>query len=84
MEQTGTIEDSVRDFIRETFWSGATTEELTDTSLLVDVGVLDSMNVLQLVDFIEEEFDFMLEPDELFRLTSVAGIAELIRERTGR
>jgi acyl carrier protein len=83
MEQTGTIESAVRDFVATTFWIGEPEgDELTDTTDLVDVGVVDSMNVLKLVDFIEEEFDFMLEPEELFRLTTVSNIADLIRERT--
>ncbi|MCA1709931.1 MAG: acyl carrier protein [Actinobacteria bacterium] len=78
----GTIESRVRQFILETFWLGQGDEaDLTDTSLLVDLGVVDSMNVLELVDFLEEEFDFMLESDELFRLTSIHDIAELMREK---
>ena len=82
MEQTQSIDDQVREFVIETFvFSDADRAVLTDTSDLVDLGLLDSMNVLQLVDFIEETFDFMLDPEDLFLLTTLNGIAVLIRER---
>lgn len=80
--ETGTVESLVREFILRTFWVDARDGvEMTDASDLVDAGVVDSMNVLKLVDFLEEEFDFMLYPEELFRLTSVENIAELVREK---
>ncbi|HEX8581164.1 MAG TPA: acyl carrier protein [Acidimicrobiales bacterium] len=82
MEQVDTVEAEVRDFLVATFWmEPAFAEAMTDDSDLVDGGVLDSMNVLQLVDFLEERFDFMLDPEELFRLTTVANIAALVREK---
>ncbi len=82
MKQAQAVDDLVRDFVIETFvFTDADRAVLTDTSDLVELGLLDSMNVLQLVDFIEETFDFMLEPEDLFLLTTLNGIAALIRER---
>jgi acyl carrier protein len=84
MEQPGTIELRVREFVVKTFvLDDADEADLTETTDLVELGLLDSMNVLQLVDFIEETFDFMLDPEDLFRLTTLAGIVELIRARAG-
>jgi len=85
MAEAGTIELSVREFVLKTFWLGDPDgADLTDSSQLVDLGVVDSMNVLKLVDFLEEEFDFMLDPEDLFRLMSIAEIAEVVREKTGQ
>jgi acyl carrier protein len=82
VEQTATIASTLRKFILDTYWSADETR-LTDTTDLVDAGVVDSMNVLKLVDFIEEEFDFMLEPEDLFLMTTIASTVELIRDKTG-
>ena len=82
MAETQAIDDQVREFVIETFvFTDADKVELTDTTDLVELGVLDSMNVLQLVDFIEEQFDIMLDPEDLFLLTTLAGIVAVIREK---
>ena len=82
MAETQAIDDQVREFVIDTFvFTDADKVELTDTTDLVELGVLDSMNVLQLVDFIEEQFDIMLDPEDLFLLTTLAGIVAVIREK---
>ena len=82
MDLTATIEEVVRDFVIKTFvWDQATVVDLSSDTDLVELGLLDSMNVLQLVGFIEEEYDFMLEPEDLFLLTTLDGICTVIRER---
>jgi acyl carrier protein len=58
-------------------------DALTDTTELVDIGIVDSMNVLKLVDFIEETFDFMLDPEDLFGMRTIAGIVDVICEKAG-
>lgn len=83
MAQAEAVDSVVRDFVTATFLAGAGSPELGDSSDLVELGVVDSMNVLKLVDFLEEEFDFMLEPEEIFRMTSIGAIAELVREKLG-
>ena len=82
MAETQAIDDLVRDFVVDTFvFTEADRAALTQTTDLVDLGILDSMNVLQLVDFIEEEFDIMLDPEDLFLLTTLAGIVAIVREK---
>lgn len=84
MDPAGTIEQLIRDFLVKTFVSvDSGAAELTGSTDLVELGLLDSMNVLQLVDFIEERYDFMLDPEDLFLLTTLDGIVELIMERVG-
>ena len=83
MELTGTVGEVVRLFVIETFVMGQVApEELHGDTDLVDIGLLDSMNVLQLVDFLEERFDFQLESEDLLLLTTIDGITALVLERT--
>jgi acyl carrier protein len=77
----GQIETAVNEFLLATFFPDQNAELANDTDL-VDTGVLDSVSVLQLVDFMEEGYDLMIEPEDLFRLTSVDNIATVIREKS--
>lgn len=78
---TDGIESAVNQFLLDTFFPGKNAELANDTDL-VETGVLDSVSVLQLVDFMEEGYDLMIEPEDLFRLTSVDNIATVIREKS--
>jgi len=77
----GAIESAVSEFLLATFFPDQKAELANDTDL-VETGVLDSVSVLQLVDFMEEGYDLMIEPEDLFRLTSVDHIATVIREKS--
>ncbi len=78
-----TIESSVHDFLIEAFFDGDNAAGLTHDLHLVENAILDSINVLRLVEFMEEEFDIMLEPEELHRLITVNEIAAVIRDKQG-
>ena len=77
----GRIEAAVHQFLLDTFFPDQEADLSNDTDL-VETGVLDSVSVLQLVDFMEEGYDLMIEPEDLFRLTSVDNIALVIREKS--
>lgn len=81
MHTPAEIRSSVKGFVEQTFLEGGKAVELTDTTDLVAGGLVDSMNVLRLVEFIEDTYDFMLEPEELFQLTSVENVARLIHAK---
>ena len=81
MEQTVKIQSEVRDFVVDAFLYGEDDPEILSDTNLVERGVVDSINVLQLVEFMEESYDIMLEPEDLFQLISIANIAELIEVR---
>mgnify|MGYP002623183262 CR=1 FL=1 len=78
-----TIEGSVGSFVEEAFLAGEETSDLEDSTDLVAIGVVDSINVLQLVEFLEETYDILLEPEDLPRLTSVKNIAQVVRDKMG-
>ena len=72
---------SVREFILDVFLKGEPPEDLTNQTHLVDTGVVDSINVLKIVEFIEDEFDVELEPTDIEKMISVVAIAEVIQEK---
>ncbi len=55
----------IRQFIVETFLLGDTDVELSDGDSLLDSGIVDSTGVLELVAFIEDEFDVEVRDEEL-------------------
>jgi acyl carrier protein len=58
------VKSTVRDYILEDFLPGAKREELTDTTPLISGGILDSLALLKLVNFLEERYNIALPPYE--------------------
>jgi len=81
MEETDTIDRRVDAFVRATYLQNDPDAGLTESTHLVESGVIDSIRVLSLVEFMEEEFDIEIEPQDLFRLNSISEIASGIREK---
>ncbi len=54
----------VREFVVENFLFGEGDDLEDDTSFLEE-GIIDSTGILELVDFIEEEFDISIDDEEL-------------------
>ncbi len=77
----GNIEAAIRNYLVEAFVLGQEGEPITDSTHLVEAGIVDSINVLRLVEFIEESYDILLEPQELHELVSIANIAQLVRRK---
>ena len=71
-----TILSAIRRFVIDEFLKGEGEHELGDDTHLVKTGVVDSLNVLRLVEFIEEGYDMELEPADIQKFTSVANIAD--------
>jgi len=55
----------VRNFILENFMMGRDPGELENSGSLLELGIIDSTGVLELVGFIEETYGFTVEDDEL-------------------
>ena len=55
---------TVRDFIVENFLFGDG-EKLNDDTSFMEEGIIDSTGILELVFFIEENFEIKIEDDEL-------------------
>lgn len=72
------IESRVRAFIRDTFPSPAGNGELTADRSLFEAGVLDSIGVLSLVTWLEQEFDIVVDDQDVIP-ENIDGVARLVR-----
>lgn len=73
----------ITDFILREFLPGEPSEELTESVGLFDCGVLDSINVLRMVAFLEERFNVSFAPHELGRdyMNTVGDISRLVSSK---
>jgi len=55
----------IREFIFENFLFDAEDESLKNDTSFLEEGIIDSTGVLELVDWLEEEFSISVEDDEL-------------------
>lgn len=78
------IENRVRDFIGQTFVVADAARLSADQSLLA-ARLIDSTGVLELVGFLEEQFQIQVADDELVpeNLDTIANIVAYIERKTG-
>jgi acyl carrier protein len=74
---------SVKDFIMSQFLPGEDPEELTTTTPLVTSGLLDSLQRLDLVYFLEERYGIKLEAHEVdpSRMDTLDQITRLVETK---
>ncbi len=74
----------IRSFIVETFLFDAPDSAFDDDDSLLDSGIIDSTGVLELVSFIEEEFDIEVKDEELIpeNLDSLNRLASYIEKKS--
>lgn len=77
------IEKKVKEFISENFLINNNKNELDTKTSLLEEGIIDSTGVLELVSFIETEFDFTIDDDEVIpdNLDSVENIVNFINRK---
>lgn len=59
------IRSEIRQYVVDSFMMGRDAEELTDNGSLLDLGIIDSTGVLELVGFLEETYGIGVEDEEL-------------------
>ena len=76
------ITKSLRQFIRENFLFGRETEFADDDSFL-EMGIIDSTGVLELVTHLETEFQITIEDEELVpeNLDSIRGLVRFVERK---
>ncbi len=82
MSKLDEIQAAIRNFVYSQF-PAARTQGLAETDSLLDLGVVDSMGVLEVVTFLENEFAITLTDDELMadHFESIATIADLVHRK---
>ena len=74
----------IRQFIFDNFLFDAVEEDLGNEDSFLEQGVIDSTGVLELVEWLEETFDFAVDDEELIpeNLDSVNKLAAFITKKT--
>jgi len=75
--------DKVRQFIKENFYA-ASSSDLTDDASLLDLGIVDSTGILEVVAFIEEAFEITVDDAEMLpeNLDSIQNIVSFVGRKT--
>jgi acyl carrier protein len=58
------IKEKIKDFIIENFLFGEDNDLKNDTSFLEE-GIIDSTGVLELIEYLEEEFDIEIDDEDM-------------------
>ena len=77
------IKAKVKTFILNEYLPGEDPAELTDTTPLMTTGILDSIAVLKVVTFLENEFHITIQPHEAVvdNLNTLADIERLVMSK---
>jgi acyl carrier protein len=84
MSSPDAIEQEVRQFLRDNFPLSADGVTLHPEDSLIEVGVIDSTGVLELIGFIEERYEVEIADEEVLpeNLDSIASITRFVGEKT--
>ena len=77
--------DRTRQYIRDNFLYTRPDYQLDESEPLMEAGVIDSMGVMELLDFIQEEFGVVVEDDEITEenLGTLGAIARYVSSKQG-
>ena len=78
------IKKMIRAFIVENFLFG-NDDGLQDSSSFMEEGIIDSTGILELIDFVEENFDISVEDEEMIpeNLDSLNNVVAYIERKRG-
>ena len=77
------LESALREFVVNNFLFGQDGAELTDDASLLELGIIDSTGVLELVSFLEGGYRLKVDDEELIpeNLDSIANLARFVRRK---
>ena len=80
------VRDCVKDYISENFLMGLKDAALTDDASFLDLGIIDSTGVIELIAFLEERYGIRVEDTEMTpeNLDSLDAIEQFITRKTFR
>ncbi len=76
--------NEIRAFIIDNFMLGKESDDFTDNASLLDIGIIDSTGILELVEFVEEKYEISIEDHELVpeNLDSVINLVNFIKKKS--
>lgn len=79
------IVERARAYVLENFLYARTDVQLTDTDQLLERGIIDSMGVLELISFVQEEFSVQVSDSDVTEenFGTLSGIARYILSKRG-
>jgi acyl carrier protein len=79
------VEQEIRTFLKDNFPLSTDGVTLESDDSLIEVGVIDSTGVLELIGFIEERYEIAIADEEVLpeNLDSIANITRFVSEKTG-
>ena len=79
------IVERARAYVLENFLYARTDVQLTDTDQLLERGIIDSMGVLELITFVQEEFSVQVSDSDVTEenFGTLNGIARYILSKRG-
>lgn len=85
MVDSATVEHEIRQFLRDNFPLSAEGVDLAADDSLIEVGVIDSTGVLELIGFIEERYGLEVRDEEVLpeNLDSISNITRFVGEKLG-
>ena len=80
MAEHATIEHAVREFLTENFPLSGDSAGLAAEESLIGAGVIDSTGVLEVIGFIEEQYEIQIADEEVLpeNLDSIASIGRFV------
>ena len=80
------VKCNITSYIEKNFLFGLSDKSLNSDDSLLDKGIIDSTGILEIVAYIEEEFDIEVEDEELIpdNFDSVNKLAEYIRRKNSK
>lgn len=80
---SNSIEEQIRDYIVANLMFGEITVEFDNDSSLLELGIVDSVGVMELVLFVEEQYGLAIEDDEIVpeNFDSVSQLAAYIQSK---
>jgi acyl carrier protein len=80
------IHEKLRTFILTDVWLDGSPEDLTDDTPLIERKIVDSLGLLHLVSFIEDEFGVQVADEELVpdHFGTIARISRLVEAKRAR
>jgi acyl carrier protein len=79
------LKSNIRQFIVDNFLFGSEEEPFGDDDSFLEKGIIDSTGVLELIEYIEENYNIKVEDDELVpeNLDSLNNVTAYIMRKTG-
>ncbi len=73
----------IKQYILNEFLPGENPDELTDSTPLITGGILDSLAILKLVAFLEEQYNIEIQPNEtgVDYLNTVPDIVSMVHNK---